>query len=46
VAASELGLAAADLAGLAANAVRAPFLADVSGGPLLAEIAALLAAHE
>jgi len=46
VAASELGLTAAELAGLAANAVRASFLDEASAGALLGEIAAVLAAHE
>jgi aminodeoxyfutalosine deaminase len=44
--AAELGLGAAELAGLAANAVRASFLDDVSADALLAEIAAAQAAHE
>jgi adenosine deaminase len=43
VAASEFGLSAAQLAGLAANAVRASFLDDASKDALTGEIAAVLA---
>jgi aminodeoxyfutalosine deaminase len=43
VAASELGLSAAELAGLAANAVRASFLDETSKEALLGEIAGMLA---
>jgi aminodeoxyfutalosine deaminase len=46
VAGRELGLSAAELAGLAANAVRASFLDDASKDALLGEIATVLAAHE
>ena len=46
VAGRELGLSAADLAGLAANGVRASFLDDASKEALLGEIEAVLAAHE
>lgn len=46
VAAAELGMSAAELAGLAANAVRASFLDAASADALLAEIAGVLAAHE
>ena len=44
--AAGLGLGAADLARLAANAVRASFLDEATKDALLGEIAALLAAHE
>jgi aminodeoxyfutalosine deaminase len=46
VAASELGLTPAELAGLAANAVRASFLDEASKDALLGEIAAAGAAHD
>jgi aminodeoxyfutalosine deaminase len=46
VAGRELGLSAAELAGLAANGVRASFLDDASKDALLGEIATVLAAHE
>jgi aminodeoxyfutalosine deaminase len=46
VAASGFGLSAADLAGLAANAVRASFLDDASKDALAGEIATVLAEHE
>ena len=45
VAATELGLTAAELAGLAANAIRASFLDEASKGALLGEIAAAGAAN-
>jgi aminodeoxyfutalosine deaminase len=46
VAASELGLPAAELAALASNAVRASFLDDASKEALTGEIAAVLAERE
>jgi aminodeoxyfutalosine deaminase len=46
LAAAELGLGAAALAGLAANGVRASFLDDAAKGALLGEIESVLAAHE
>jgi len=46
LAAAELGLGAAELAGLAANGVRASFLDDAAAGALLGEIESVLAAHE
>jgi adenosine deaminase len=46
LAAARLGLGAAELAGLAANGVRASFLDDAAAGALLGEIATVLAAHE
>lgn len=46
VAANVLGLSAADLAGLASNAVRASFLDEAAKESLTAEIAAVLAGHD
>jgi aminodeoxyfutalosine deaminase len=45
VAARDLGLSLPQLAGLAANGVRASFLATPTKDALLAEIATVLAAH-
>jgi aminodeoxyfutalosine deaminase len=45
VAARDLGLSIAQLAGLAANGVRASFLAEPAKDALLTEIAAVLASH-
>ena len=42
---AELGLSAAELAGLAANAVRASFLDDAAKESLTAEIAAVSASY-